>query len=276
MRPNLRPALAVSVLTSLLLTSCAQGTGDQETDASYDASAELSGEVTVMGFGTDDEIATTRLDLAEKALGADVDVKLVKGELDVQQFLASVASGDAPSLIYADRNQIGTFASRGAVIPLGDCIDGEQIDTGVYRESALEEVTFDGEVYGIPEFNVVPIVQADKTLLDEAGLSTDDVNGSDWDAIARANKAMARQDGGKVSVIGYDSKLPEFLPLWVHANGGALISDDGRTAMLDSPEVVEALEFAVGIYDDQGGFGEVKAFRDSADFFGDGNQFATH
>jgi multiple sugar transport system substrate-binding protein len=38
--------------------------------------------------------------------------------------------------------------------------------------------------------------------------------------------------------------------------------------------VVEALEFAVGIYDAQGGFSKVKAFRDSADFFGEGNQFA--
>lgn len=276
MRPRPRPALAAAVLTSLLLTACAKGTGDQETDASYDPDAKLSGQMTVMGFGTDDEIATTRLDLAEKALGSDLKVKLVKGELDVQQFLAAVASGDAPSLIYADRNQIGTFASRGAVIPLGDCIDGEQIDTGVYRASALDEVTFDGQVYGIPEFNVVPIVQADKTLLDQAGTSVEDVNGSDWDAIGRANKAIARQDGGKISVIGYDSKLPEFLPLWVHANGGALISDDGRTAELDSPEVVEALKFAVGIYDEQGGFGEVKAYRDSADFFGDGNQFAIH
>ena len=76
-------------------------------------------------------------------------------------------------------------------------------------------------------------------------------------------------------MIGFDSKLPEFLPLWAKANGADLISDDGRTAQLDDPEVVEALEFAVGIYDDQGGFSKVKAFRDSADFFGEGNQFAT-
>ena len=55
-----------------------------------------------------------------------------------------------------------------------------------------------------------------------------------------------RTEGGKLSVIGYDSKLPEFLPLWAKANGADLISEDGRTAQLDDPEVVEALEFAVG------------------------------
>ena len=76
-------------------------------------------------------------------------------------------------------------------------------------------------------------------------------------------------------MIGYDSKLPEFMPLWAKANGVDLISEDGRTAMLDDPAVVEALEWAVSIYDDQGGFSAVKAYRDSADFFGAGNQFAT-
>src|SRR5690606_27677914 len=82
-------------------------------------------------------------------------------------------------------------------------------------------------------------------------------------------------DGGRLSVIGVDTKLPEFLPLWAKANGADLLSEDGRTAQLDDPAVVEALEFAVGVYDAQGGFSAVKAFRDSADFFGAGNQYAS-
>ena len=76
-------------------------------------------------------------------------------------------------------------------------------------------------------------------------------------------------------MIGYDSKLPEFLPLWAKSNGAELLSADGRKAQLDDPKVVEALTWAVSIYDAQGGFAAVKAFRDAADFFGAGNQFAT-
>ena len=262
------------LLTAALLAGCAQGSGGGESeDVTYDPDAELTGSLTVMGFGADDEIGQVRMDEAKGALG-DVDVELIEGDLDIQQFLSSVASGEPPEIVYADRNQIGTFASRGAVIPLTDCIEGEGIDTGVFRESALNQVTFDGEVYGIPEFNVVQIVQANADLLAAAGLTTADVDGSDWDAVTAANQALTRSDGGKLSVIGFDSKLPEFLPLWAKANGADLISEDGRTAQLDDPAVVEALEFAVGIYDAQGGFSDVKAFRDSADFFGEGNQFA--
>ena len=264
---------AVGVLAAALTAGCAQGTGGNESDASFDPDAQLSGELTVMGFGATDEIGQVRLDEAKSALG-DVDVKLVEGDLDIQQFLSSVATGEPPEIIYANRDQIGTFASRGAIMPLTDCIEGEGIDTSVYREPALEQVTFADEVYGIPEFNVVQIIQANGDLLEREGLTVEDVNGSDWDAVAAANKALMRTKGGKLTVIGFDSKLPEFLPLWAKANGVDLISEDGRTAQLDDPAVVEALEFAVGIYDAQGGFSKVKAFRDSADFFGEGNQFA--
>lgn len=273
-RRMLKPA-GVLVVAGALLAGCAQGTsGDAPTDASFDSEATLTGKLTVMGFGAGDEIATVRLDEAKTALG-DVDVKLVEGDLDIQQFLSSVATGEPPEIIYADRNQIGTFASRGAVIPLTDCIEGEGIDTSVFREPALDQVTFADEIYGIPEFNVVQIIQANGDLLEQAGLTLDDVNGSDWEKVEAANEKLMRREGGKVNVIGFDSKLPEFLPLWAKANGADLVSEDGRTAQLDDPAVLEALEFAVGIYDAQGGFSEVKAFRDSADFFGEGNQFAT-
>jgi multiple sugar transport system substrate-binding protein len=113
---------------------------------------------------------------------------------------------------------------------------------------------------------------ANQSLLDAAGLTIEDVNGSDWEAVTAANQALM-QPG---SVIGVDTKLPEFLPLWAKANGADLISKDGKTAQLNDPAVVEALEFAVSIYDAQGGFSSVKAFRDSADFFGEGNQYATN
>jgi multiple sugar transport system substrate-binding protein len=276
MRSRLALVSAASV-TLLALSGCAQGSDDDnKTDASsFDPKADYSGSITAMGFGGDDEIATTRLDLAEESLGG-AKVKLIKGDLDIQAFLTSVASGDAPDVVYANRDQIGTFASRGAIMPLTDCIKGEGIDTDQYDDSALGQVTFDGDIYAIPEFGQVQLTQANQSLLDQAGLTIADVDGHDPAAVTAAAKAMYDAPGGKLKVIGYDSKLPEFLPLWAHANGVDILSADGRTAQLDDPAVVKALEWAVGIYDEQGGFAAVKAYRDSADFFGSGNQYATN
>lgn len=262
---------------ALVLTGCAVGTGGAAggDDADYDPDADLSGELSVMGFSGVDEVATSRVEYAEAELG-DVEVELIEGDLDIQQFLSAVASGEPPELLYADRDQIGSLAARGAIIPLDRCIDGEGIEMDQFRESAVEQVTLDGEVYGIPEFNQVQVTMANADLLSAAGVTIEDVNGSDRAAMAEANKALTKSDGGSLSVIGVDSKLPEFLPLWVAAAGGSLLSDDGTTASLDSQEAIDSLTWAVGIYNDQGGFSKVKAFRDSADFFGEGNQFATN
>jgi len=263
-------------IAALLLSGCAVGTGggSGDADAEYDAGSELDGDLEVMGFSAVDEVAQARIDLAETELG-EVDVDLVEGELDLQQFLSAVASGEPPTLLYADRDQIGSLAARGAIVPLERCIEGEGIDMSQFVESAVDQVTLDGSVYGIPEFNQVQVTMANADLLAAAGVTIADVNGSNREAMTAANTKLMKNDGGKLTVIGVDSKLPEFLPLWVAAAGGALISDDGKTAQLDSTEAVEALTWAVGIYDAQGGFSAVKAFRDSADFFGGGNQFAT-
>jgi len=262
------------VVAALALAGCAQGTGDDGAEADFSADGSPSGDLSVMGFGTGDEIGEVRYGRAVQDLDG-VDVRLSEGELDIQAFLSAVASGNPPDLVYANRDQIGTFASRDAILPLDECVDAEGVDLDAFVDTAVEQVTFDGSVYGIPEFNQVQVTMANADLLSAAGLTIDDVNGSDRDAVTAANEALMRTDGGTLSVIGYDSKLPEFLPLWARSVGADLLSEDGRTAQLDAPEVVESLEWAVGIYDAQGGFPAVKTYRDSADFFGAGNQFAT-
>ncbi|GAA4901543.1 multiple sugar transport system substrate-binding protein [Stackebrandtia albiflava] len=270
-----RTLLPSAVLAVSLAAGCAQGIADRDgADVHFDADSPVAGALNVMGFAAQDEIGQTRLDAAGEAM-PDVDVSLVEGELDVQQFMSAVSTGEPPDLIYANRDQIGTFASRGAIMPLDDCLDGEGIDIGLFREPAVAQVSFGDSVYGVPEFNQVQITMANADLLAEAGLDVADVNGSDWEAVTAANRELHHTEDDGLSVIGFDSKLPEFLPLWAKANGADLLSADGRTAHLDDPAVIEALEFAVAIYEEQGGFGAVKALRDSADFFGSGNQFAS-
>lgn len=266
-------AITVAIACVAALGGCATSLSADAGTLDFSDDADDGSTITVMGFSASDDVAQTRYDRAVSALDG-VDVKLTEGELDLQQFLAAVSAGSPPDLIYIDRDQIGSLAARGALAAVDSCIDEQDIDAGQFREAAIDQITLSGAVYGVPEFNQVEITMANSQLLDAAGLTVDDVNGSDWAAVTAANDKLSVNDGGSLSVIGYDSKLPEFFPLWAMANGAELLSSDGKTANLDDPKAVEALEFAAGIYASQGGFGAVKAFRDSADFFGAGNQFA--
>ncbi|MEL7672238.1 MAG: extracellular solute-binding protein [Chloroflexota bacterium] len=238
------------------------------------AQGEISGELNIMGFGMPDEIATVRVDTF-KEMYPDVTVNITEGALDQQQFLTAVASGNAPDLVYMGRDVISSYAARGALMPLEECINSQGIDMSQFREAAVQQVTIDGQVYGIPEFSSTIILMINTKALEDAGLTLDDVDVSDWDKIRELNDALTRIEDGKLTRIGFDPKLPEFLPLWAKANGVSLISEDGRTPQLNDPRVVEALEFAVSLHDAAGGRQDFMAFRDTWDFFGSQNEFAT-
>ena len=236
------------------------------------AQDDISGAVTVMGFGTGDEIATERVALFEETY-ADVEVTFSEGALDEQQFLTSVASGNPPDVVYIDRALLSTYAVRGALQPLSACIEAQGIDMSQFRPAAVEQVTVNGEIYGIPDFYNNIFVMINTKALDDAGLTVEDVNTSDWEALSAVNDALTVADGD-VTRIGFDPKLPEFFPLWVAANGSQLLSDDGTTAMLNTPEAVEALEYANSLHEAAGGRAAFVAFRDTWDFFGSNNQIA--
>lgn len=78
----------------------------------YNPQSTLSGNLSIMGFGGDDEIGQVRLAEAKKALGSGVKVSQVKGDLDVQQFLSAVASGQPPEIVNANRAVPGEQAVR--------------------------------------------------------------------------------------------------------------------------------------------------------------------
>lgn len=263
--------LAVMVVAMAVLVFSAGAPALRSTVSAQD---EISGELQIMGFGMPDEIATVRVDTFRE-MYPDVELNITEGALDQQQFLTAVASGNAPDIVYMGRDVISTYAARGALMPLDECIESQGIDMSQYREAAVQQVTIDGQVYGIPEFYSSIILMVNTQALEEAGLTLEDVNVSDWEQISTLNDALTRVEDGTLTRIGFDPKLPEFLPLWAAANGAQLISEDGRTPQLNDPAVVEALEFSVALHEAAGGRQDFMAFRDTWDFFGSQNQFAT-
>jgi multiple sugar transport system substrate-binding protein len=221
-----------------------------------------------MGFSLQDVIASTRVDEVEKAYPG-LQVKVAEGGFDEQQFLSAVASGNPPSAVYLEREDLGTYAARGALTPLDECVEQADIDLDQYRQSALDQVTYNGHLYGIPEFFVTRVVLVNTDAIGDPQT----VDTSDWDHISDLAGQLSEQQGGELSRIGFDPKIPEFFPLWVRANGGQLISEDGSQVSINSPEAVEALEYTVSLVQQSAPWAQFTGFRDTWDFFGGDNQF---
>ena len=275
MRSTVR-ALAV-VLPVVLAAGCAGvgsddggGGGGADKDASGSSwSGTPSGKLTTMGFGGEDEVAQARI-AAFKEAAPEVEVAINKGDFDAQQFLTALASGNPPDLVYMSRQLIGTYAAKDAIQPLDECISGQSIDTSQYRPAAMRSVTLADKVYGIPEFYVVQANLIDAKTLDEAGVTPEEIQTKDWDALAATSDKLFAKDGSKITRIGYDPKLPDSFPQWAMANGAEIVGEDGAPN-LDDPKAVEALEYTIGLVERQGGWTSFKAFRDSHDIFGEKN-----
>jgi len=238
---------------------------------------QIGGNLSVFGFAYDtgDDVAKVRVDRF-RALYPDVALTFSESGWDEQQFLAALSGGDPPDMVNIPRNIAGTYIANGVLAPIDDCVAKVGADLSVFRKPALDQVTVDGQVYGWPQFYNTRVWLIDDQAWSDAGLDPETFDFSDWAAIADASAKLVHNDGGTFSAIGIDPKVPEFLPMWAHANGVDLVSGDGRTSQLEDPKVAEALQFTTDLVKGQGDPSAYNDFRSTWDFFGAGNQFAKH
>jgi multiple sugar transport system substrate-binding protein len=254
---------AVACVAMAVTASFAGATTAKKTD----------GNLVIMGWGASgDDVKVTRIALAEKAVNANITNP--SGGFNDQQFLAAIASGSVPDLVYMPREKVATYASKGALQPLTSCISQEHINMKQFRASSVQEATYAGKVYGLPEFTNPRTIVVDQSVVKNAGLTNADLSTKNWTKLRQASQKMTANAGGNLTRIGFDPKIDSTfgLPLWAKINGANILSKDGKKANLADPKVIAALQFAVQLINDQGGWGKFKAFRDTWDFFGSGNQ----
>ena len=264
---------AVLAAGTLALTACA-GVGTKDDSGGSEpgaADSTPSGTLNIMGFSGEDEVAQSRIS-AFKAAYPTVTVKNNKGDFDAQQFLTAVSSGNPPDVVYMARALVGTYAAKGAIQPLDDCVKNSGIDTSQYREAAMNEVKLKDKTYGIPEFYTVSTNLISGKALKAAGVQTADIQTADWDKLEQTAKKLYVAKAGRPARIGYDPKVADLFPLWAMANGAELVKSGGEPNLND-PKAVEALQYTIKLISAQGGWSNFKTFRDTFDLFGEKNQF---
>lgn len=294
------PFLTLLVALVLVLAACGPNADDEPDestaagdpgtsaapsgDASPGGEGELaaSGDIFVYGFSyesTDDVVARTRVEYTQEQY-PDLSVQFSESGFEAEGFLTALQSNDPPDVVRISRDIIGTYIASGRLAPLDDCIAKSGIDTSIYREAAMQQLTYQDQLYGLPDFFDTAIWMGSRTEMEEDGVNPDEVDWSDWDAIGAANEQLLTGSGSDLEEIGIDPKVAgdyAFFNLWVYANGGQLLSDDGTESLLDSPEAIEALEFTKGLIDAHGGVTPFLDFRGNGevngDFFGAPNQF---
>lgn len=219
------------------------------------AGSDVSGSIVEWGFGTAETnpMASARVAAFNKAF-PNVQLEIVD-TFDDQKLLTAAASDTLPDLLWLSRFQTATWASRGVLKPLTEYIERDGYDTSVFYEAALNESTYEDEVYGIPGGMDVRVLYVNLDHLAAIGVDPATLDTSDWDTLNSIGAQLVQRNGDQVTRWGFDNKIPaKNFWLWGRGNGGKFMNDDATETSFDDEKIVEALEKTVATYTDQGGY----------------------
>ncbi|MFD5214023.1 extracellular solute-binding protein [Microbacterium sp. NPDC058345] len=271
MRKRILGIAAVVAASAVVLTGCGGG-GEEDPAADVDFGGEVTGTLNAWGFENADDVGQSRLDYAAEQLG-DLEIELDATAFDAQKFTTRIASGDVPDVVQMDRRYATTYAAQGLVMPLDQCFEEQGVSPrDHWYPFVVDDVTYDDQIWAVPQFYQPPAILVNKKVLAEAGVTADQIDTSKPEVLLEAIGKMYQESGGVPTRLGFDPVATGQSGLWILGMGGQLNDEDG-TPTLDDPSNVAGIEMLKQINDAQGGFAKVKSFTDAFDTFGENNQF---
>ncbi len=222
--------------------------------ASAQGTADVSGKLVEWGFGIQETnpLARARV-LAFQEAFPNVDLEIVES-FDEQKLLTAAASDTLPDVIWLGRFETATWASRGILQPLTDFIARDSYDTSAFYPFAIDEATWEDEIYGIPGGADVRALYVNVDQLTEAGGDIESLDTSDWDQLSELGAQLVQATGDQVERWGFDHRVQaNNFWLWGRGNGGHFMNDDATESTFNDEKNVEAMDWAVKAYEAQGG-----------------------
>ncbi len=147
MKVNRKSAIGVGALIAgsmILLAGCAGGSGDSGDSGDGGDSAD-STPITVWVDIERKPALDTVAETFTEDTGIEVEVVTKDFATVDQDFISQVPTGEGPDVIVSPHDKLGAYVAAGVVAPieLGDVADG-------FAEAALQAMTYDGNVYGVP------------------------------------------------------------------------------------------------------------------------------
>jgi multiple sugar transport system substrate-binding protein len=267
-----RAALVAAGVAFALVVSTGCGSDDDSGGNAGNFNANVSGNLKAWGFSNADDVGKARIAYAAQQLSG-VKIDMDQTNFDAQKFTTRLASDDVPDVVQMDREYVATYAAQGLIQPLDKCFTTNNVDPKQrWYESVVGDVTYKGQVWGVPQFYQPPAIILNKAVMDTAGVTDADIDTSNPDKLLAAIAKMYKTNGNVPATLGFDPVATGQTYLWIVGQGGKLVGDNGQPT-LDDPANVYGLELLKKITDAQGGFAKYKSFTDTFDTFGEKNQY---
>lgn len=234
-------------VTALLLAACGSGfeseapasvaAGSEAPGASTDASAaaEPGAPLTILiGSSGDAETDIVNELVAEWSAESGTEAEVVVASDLNQQLSQGFSSNEPPDLFYLSTDQMVAYAATGSLEPYAETL----ANADDFYPNLREAFTYDGQFMCAPkDFSTLALIINDG-LWSDAGLGDDDIP-STWEELS----AVAEQLTTDAQVgLAFGPEVQR-IGVFMAQAGGAFIAEDGTTAVVDSPENAEALQY---------------------------------
>lgn len=152
------------------------------------------------------------------------------------------AGGTAPDAFWMLAQNIRPYAAGGQLLDVTDQIEADGVDLSKYPQAVLDLYDQgDDKIYGLPKDVDTNAVWYNKAIFDEAGVEypSEDWTWEDFRETAQQLTDAEKGVWGVAAPIDYQGGYYNT----IFQAGGQVISDDGKTAEIDSPEAQKGIEF---------------------------------
>ena len=159
------------------------------------------------------------------------------------QLTLALSSGNVPDIVSLDDILAPYYNSISALSDISEEFAGLEFKDS-FSQGMVELGTYDGKQYAIPFAPDVSIMFYNKPHFKEAGLNPEK-GPETWSEFVDYAQKLTRDGRYGYTYNGGGGQMFTFVP-YIWSNGGDLLSEDGKTCLLDHPEAIEALQ----LYDD--------------------------
>lgn len=242
--PRWRVTLTALAAGALTLTACSSSHSSSKgstAPSSSAASAAASGsKITangplnvLIGSSGDAETNAVKAAVAAWSTKTGLQANVINASNLSQQLSQGFASGKPDDVFYLSNDSVASFAKNGSLAPLDDLSN-----VSSFYPSLKQAYTYNGHLYAAPkDFSTLALV-INQDAWTKAGLTDADVPTS-WDQLESVAKKLT--SGSQVGL----TMSPQFerMGVFMIEAGGWLVSDDGKTATVNSQQNVDAFNY---------------------------------
>ncbi len=161
-----------------------------------------------------------------------------------QKLLTAIAGGETCDVVLWDRFNTSSYAPKGALLALDEMVAADKVDLSKFFAPTVDELTYDGKLYGLPTMVDARVLFCNIDLLQEAGIDYTAIK--TWDDLRAAAVATTkRDDAGALTQSGYVMNDVGLFSAYLYQAGGKLINDetDPPTVAFNSEAGLAVLNF---------------------------------